>query len=568
MLSVNPPTWFASAVFVAALLPSLHAQGAGPAEPTLAFEAHLTDALGAPVTQTSLEVVVELYPQLVGGSSVYGEQVFVDVFDGVLGFEIGAGGGGWKLPALFEQHPSLYLGLSLGGEPEMVPRIQLGSAGFAYHANTAENVIGDIAPASISIDGNLIVDAAGQWVGDSTGLIGPPGPTGPTGPTGPAGADGAQGPPGPQGPTGPTGPPGSGSFTLPWSGSTTSSFDALTVEQLGTGDALHLKGRLTMGEGFFGGHNVILDDYDASGGPYLSMATGGLAKRLEFIGRSDNDAASMTLHDANGAQTIELLASTASAETARITLFDPAFGAPRVLIQAQDTASTGGSIQLYNSLNVNTVSIDGESGASAGRIDVKTVVGNARVKLYAEDTPDPVASGGGAVHVLNDAGATTLLLDGDFEGTGKGRVVCDSIEIRGGADLVEGFDAGGATHAPGTVMALDPADPERLIASSSAYDRRVVGIVSGAGGVQPGVHLSQRDRLDGELPIALTGRVYVRCSAENGAIEPGDLLTTSSLEGHAMRASDPTRAFGAVIGKALGSLDADTGLVLVLVGLQ
>ena len=42
--------------------------------------------------------------------------------------------------------------------------------------------------------------------------------------------------------------------------------------------------------------------------------------------------------------------------------------------------------------------------------------------------------------------------------------------------------------------------------------------------------------------------------------------------GHAMRASDPERAFGSVIGKALGGFSPangeETGLVLVLVSLQ
>jgi len=35
-----------------------------------------------------------------------------------------------------------------------------------------------------------------------------------------------------------------------------------------------------------------------------------------------------------------------------------------------------------------------------------------------------------------------------------------------------------------------------------------------------------------------------------------------------MRATDRERAFGAVLGKALGRLNAETGLVLVLVNLQ
>jgi hypothetical protein len=117
-------------------------------------------------------------------------------------------------------------------------------------------------------------------------------------------------------------------------------------------------------------------------------------------------------------------------------------------------------------------------------------------------------------------------------------------------------------------MVIDPEREGALRASDGAYDRRVAGVVSGAGGVNVGLHLGQVGVLDGEVPVALTGRVYVRCSAENGPIVPGDLLTTAHLAGHAMRVSDHGLASGATLGKAMGSLPSGTGLVLVLVNLQ
>ena len=66
----------------------------------------------------------------------------------------------------------------------------------------------------------------------------------------------------------------------------------------------------------------------------------------------------------------------------------------------------------------------------------------------------------------------------------------------------------------------------------------------------------------------MTGRVWVYVDASFGAVQPGDLLTTSSTPGHAMLASDHGRAFGAVIGKAMTELKEGKGLVLVLVNLQ
>jgi hypothetical protein len=56
--------------------------------------------------------------------------------------------------------------------------------------------------------------------------------------------------------------------------------------------------------------------------------------------------------------------------------------------------------------------------------------------------------------------------------------------------------------------------------------------------------------------------------ASYGPIEVGDLLTTSETPGHAMKAADASRAFGAVIGKALSALPEGRALVPILVALQ
>ena len=72
----------------------------------------------------------------------------------------------------------------------------------------------------------------------------------------------------------------------------------------------------------------------------------------------------------------------------------------------------------------------------------------------------------------------------------------------------------------------------------------VAGVVSGANGIQPGIRLGQDGTLNGDILVAMTGRVYVKASAENGPIQPGDLLTTSATPGHAMRATDRADSFG------------------------
>jgi hypothetical protein len=104
--------------------------------------------------------------------------------------------------------------------------------------------------------------------------------------------------------------------------------------------------------------------------------------------------------------------------------------------------------------------------------------------------------------------------------------------------------------------------------SAEMYDKRVIGIVSGARNYRPGLILDRQQSSSDRSPIALVGKVYCKVDADISPIQIGDLLATSSTPGHAMSASDPVRAFGAVLGKALGSLKSGKGLISVLVALQ
>jgi hypothetical protein len=100
------------------------------------------------------------------------------------------------------------------------------------------------------------------------------------------------------------------------------------------------------------------------------------------------------------------------------------------------------------------------------------------------------------------------------------------------------------------------------------YDHRVAGVISGAGGLNPGITLGKRTGSGKRLPLALAGKAFCMVDASYAPVEIGDLLTTSATPGYAMKVQDPTRAFGAVIGKALKPLPRGKGLVPVLVALQ
>jgi hypothetical protein len=151
-----------------------------------------------------------------------------------------------------------------------------------------------------------------------------------------------------------------------------------------------------------------------------------------------------------------------------------------------------------------------------------------------------------------------------------GMVKANSVQISG-ADFSEKFEVQETKgrRKPGMVVAIDPENPGKLVLSATAYNRRVAGILSGAGGINPGMLMGQPGTLaDGDQPVALSGRVYVWADASNGAIAPGDLLTTSSVAGYAMKVTDYNKAQGATIGKAMTELRDGRGLVLTLVTLQ
>lgn len=146
------------------------------------------------------------------------------------------------------------------------------------------------------------------------------------------------------------------------------------------------------------------------------------------------------------------------------------------------------------------------------------------------------------------------------------------LEITGGSDIAEPYcvaSSEGVEPAPGLVVSIDPDHVGKLRISSNAYDTTVAGIISGANGVNVGLTLRQEGSnvADGSLPIANVGRVWCWVDADAGAVQPGDLLTTSDTPGHAMKA-DPVKANGAILGKAMSRLESGKGMVLVLVGLQ
>ncbi|MFY9619936.1 MAG: hypothetical protein WAM70_17090 [Pyrinomonadaceae bacterium] len=163
------------------------------------------------------------------------------------------------------------------------------------------------------------------------------------------------------------------------------------------------------------------------------------------------------------------------------------------------------------------------------------------------------------VGIHGKGGRLAGLFEGDVEVTGDIRLA--------NADCAEDFDVVGAVRVePGTVMVLG--NQGALSESHHPYDKRVAGVISGAGNYKPGIVMDKQETSGNRQPVALMGKVFCKVDAQFGAIEVGDLLTTSPTPGHAMKTNDPFKAFGAVIGKALRPLKDGQGLIPILIALQ
>ena len=153
----------------------------------------------------SVTITFALYELDTGGTAMWTEPHSVTLDDGYFVATLGTVN---ALPVL-DGTPK-YLGITVQGDSEMTPREEVVSVPYALIAG---DVTGAIHPANVTINGALVIDSNGKWVGDTAGFggaQGPPGATGPVGPAGPKGDPGASvaGPVGPTGPTGIAGPQG------------------------------------------------------------------------------------------------------------------------------------------------------------------------------------------------------------------------------------------------------------------------------------------------------------------------------------------------------------------------
>ena len=125
-------------------------------------------------------------------------------------------------------------------------------------------------------------------------------------------------------------------------------------------------------------------------------------------------------------------------------------------------------------------------------------------------------------------------------------------------DLAEFIFSEGDIEAADVVVISDNIKVKK---SDEPYDKAVIGVISTAPAAVFGSG-------KGDVRLAISGRVPVKVTNENGNIEIGDLLTTSSVPGHAMKCKDIINCFGNIIGKALTPSNEKYGEVIMIVMLN
>lgn len=278
----------------------------------------------------------------------------------------------------------------------------------------------------------------------------------------------------------------------------------------------------------------------SGGASYLKLYDGTGANAVEIHSDSSNSAPELRMYRSNG-----------TTETVRI--------------QAEDDAGQGARIMLWRGNGQLGIDLNADEGLNRGA-DL-TLYNNAGLPLIEIDA-DYGDTGRGYIVMKNNAATpvATVQITGNYNNTGVGRVITDVLEITG-ADLAEKFPTSEVIE-PGMVVAIDTRNEGQLCLARGAYNRTVAGVASGANGFSVGAILGSKTDSSDHPPIALAGRVYVWVDADTAPVRPGDMLTTSETPGHAMKVQDYAAAQGAIIGKAMGSLDSGRGLVLVLINLQ
>ena len=217
---------------------------------------------------------------------------------------------------------------------------------------------------------------------------------------------------------------------------------------------------------------------------------------------------------------------------------------------------------LYIDASSNQIGVGTSSPKAPFHID-KNSLGNAAfiVNQLGSGALFAASSSGSTVFTLDKSGNVRTIgslcvkanINSSCAGNTPGTIYANNTTVQA-ADLAENYISSQKLDSGDIVMPANDGNNQAIIKTSQEYQSQTIGIVS----EKPGVTLNSEAQADAShqyiYPMALQGRVQIKVTTKNGAITAGDILTTSSIPGVAMKANKT----GTIVAKALeGYSDAN-----------
>jgi hypothetical protein len=375
---------------------------------------------------------------------------------------------------------------------------------------------------------------------------------------------------------------------------------AVYVSTNGSGNAITANGKIQASQ--FIGDGSLLTDLPPLNLPFsaatssasnaIQISTTGTGKAGHFEVNNNGSSSAVLAARTNGTGNgLQVEVTNASSTAPAVNINHSGTGASisanrHIAVNVTSGNQTAGSFQINDPANNSTALSGMTTGTSSGVAGVNVGTGSAGEFLILNPANSNSAmrastNGTGPALYTNHTGSTgniavfqsANITQARIDKTGK--AFFNGGTQNGGADIAELFDVEGPAkeYERGDVLVISEKTDRTVERSSDPNSTRVAGVYAS----KPGVILTEYgiDLMDEErVPMGVVGVIPTKVCNESGIIKRGDLLVTSSIPGHAMKAAAtevngvkfyPT---GAILGKALENFDGATGIIKVLVNVK